>query len=148
MAADRDFTAASFNAFLNEEKLMASRCTRCNAVYLPPRPLCTSCYAADMEWMQLTGKGRLTAYTVIAVGPTFMVQEGYDREHHYCSGIVRTEEGPAISARILEVDVTRPDAIEIGMPLTACFLHRGDGESKKTFLAFRKLSDKDRHAVS
>ena len=138
MAAEREFTAASFNAFLNEKKLMASRCAKCNAVYLPPRPLCTSCYGADMEWTELKGRGKLTAYTVIAVGPTFMAEEGYDREHHYCSGIVQMEEGPSISARVLEVDVKHPDAIKIGTPLEVCFLSRGEGESKKTFLAFRK----------
>jgi hypothetical protein len=138
MAAEREFTAASFNAFLNEGKLMASRCVQCGARHLPPRPFCTACYAADMEWVELKGRGRLTAYTVIAVGPTFMVEEGYDREHHYCSGIVRTEEGPSISARILGVDVKHPDAITIGTPLEVRFLSRGEGEDKKTFLAFEK----------
>jgi hypothetical protein len=138
MAAEREFTATSFNAFLNEHKLMASRCAKGNAVYLPPRPFCTSCYTADMTWAQLKGRGRLTAYTVIAVGPTFMVEEGYDREHHYCSGIVQMEEGPSISARILGVDVKHPDAIKIGTPLEVRFLSRGEGEKRKTFLAFEK----------
>ncbi len=138
MAAEREFTAASFNAFLNDEKLMASRCAQCGALYLPPRPFCTSCQAADMEWAQLKGRGRLTAYTVIAVGPTFMVEEGYDRERHYCSGIVQTDEGPSISARILGVDVKHPDAITIGTPLAVRFLSRGEGENRKTFLAFEK----------
>jgi uncharacterized OB-fold protein len=138
MAEERGFTAASFNAFLNEKKLMATRCVKCGALYLPPRPFCTSCYNADMEWVELKGRGKLTAYTVIAVGPMFMVEEGYDREHRYCSGIVQMDEGPSISARILDVDVKHPEAIEIGTPLGVCFLSRGDGESKKTFLAFKK----------
>jgi len=138
MAAEREFNAASFNAYLNEKKLMASRCVTCGALYLPPRHLCTSCHTADMKWVEMKGRGRLTAYTVIAVGPTFMVEEGYDREHHYCSGIVQTDEGPSISARILDVDVKHPDAIKIGTPLEVCFLGRDEGESKKTFLAFRK----------
>jgi hypothetical protein len=138
MAAEKEFTATSFNAFLNDNKLMASRCAACGALYLPPRPLCVSCYAADMEWVAMKGRGRLTAYTVIVVGPTFMIEEGYDRKHHYCSGIVQLEEGPGINARILDVDVTHPAAIKIGTPLEVCFLSRGEGESKKTFLAFKK----------
>ncbi len=138
MAAEREFTATSFNAFLNEKKLMASRCPKCNAVYLPPRPLCTACYATDMEWVEMKGRGRLTAYTVIVVGPTFMIEEGYDRKRHYCSGIVQLEEGPGINARILDVDVTHPEAIKIGTPLEVHFIRRGEGESKKTFLAFKK----------
>ena len=134
----REFTYASFNKFLNEKKLMASQCRECNAIYLPPRPLCTRCYSSALDWRELKGKGKLVAYTVIAVGPSFMVEEGYNRNNHYCTGIVQLEEGPGISARILGVDVTRPDAIAIGTSLEVEFLERGDGAGKKTFLAFRK----------
>ena len=138
MTKTRDFTASSFSMFLNEEKLMAAQCPDCKALYLPPRPLCTSCYNGTMEWVQLKGKGRLTAYSVIAVGPTFMFEEGYDRNNHYCAGIVQLEEGPRISARILGVDVKHPEAIKIGTPVEVQFLIRGEGENRKTFLAFKK----------
>jgi len=93
-----------------------------------------------MEWIELQGGGTLTAYTVIAVGPTFMVEEGYDRKNHYCSGIVQLEEGPKISARITGVDIKKPETIKIGTPLKVDFLEKGEGENKKTFLAFRKRS--------
>jgi uncharacterized OB-fold protein len=138
MIDTREFNAASFNKFLNEKKLMASQCKKCKAIYLPPHPLCTSCYNGEMEWSELQGRGTLTAYTVIAVGPTFMVEEGYDRKNHYCSGIVQLEEGPKISARITGVDIKKPETIKIGTPLEVDFLERGEGENKKTFLAFKK----------
>ena len=35
----RPFTAASFNQYLAEHKLMGTRCPVCNATYLPPRDL-------------------------------------------------------------------------------------------------------------
>jgi len=117
---------------------MASQCKGCKSMYLPPRPLCTRCYDGEMEWIELKGKGILVAYTVIAVGPTFMIEEGYDRKNHYCSGIVQLEEGLKISARILGVSIKNPNAIKIGTPLEVDFLERGEGENKKTFLAFRK----------
>ena len=91
-----------------------------------------------MEWTELLGRGTLTAYTVIAVGPTFMVEEGYDRKNHYCSGIVQLEEGPKMSARITGVAIKKPETIKIGTPLEVDFLESGEGESKKTFLAFKK----------
>jgi uncharacterized OB-fold protein len=134
----REFTSASFNKFLNERKLMASQCKECKTLYLPPRPLCTCCYSEELQWVELKGRGTLTAYTVIAVGPTFMSEEGYNRKNHYCTGIVQLEEGPKMSARILGVDVKNPDRIKIGTPLEVEFLERGGSETKKTFLAFRK----------
>jgi len=138
MMETREFTNASFNKFLSEKRLMASRCNKCKAMYLPPRPLCTRCYDGEMEWIRLKGRGNLVAYTVIAVGPTFMIEEGYDRRNHYCSGIVQLEEGLKISARILGVDVKNPDTIKIGTPLEVDFLERGEDENRKTFLAFKK----------
>lgn len=135
--SEREFTSASFYQFLNEKKLVGSKCKQCEALYLPPRPFCIKCYGWEMEWVEMKGEGTLAAYTVIAIGPTFMVEEGYDRKNHYCSGIVELDEGPKISARILGVDTKSADKIKIGTPLTVQFLERGEGESRKTFLAFK-----------
>lgn len=133
---DRDFTSASFFQFLSEKRLMASRCARCGALYLPPRPICISCQNDRMEWAEMKGAGRLAAFTVIAVAPTLMIEEGYGRDNPYCAGVVELEEGPKISARILGLDASRPESIEIGTPLTVRFLDRGEGDDRKTALAF------------
>ena len=140
MSDTKEFTNTAFNKFLSEKKLMASQCKKCNAKYLPPRSLCTRCYSREVEWIELKGRGTLAAYSVIAVGPSSMIEEGYDRKNHYCAGIVQLDEGPKISARILGVDVKNPAAIKIGTPLEVDFLERGEGENKKTFLAFRKAN--------
>ena len=141
---ERPFTADSFDQFLSEKKLMASKCKRCGALWLPPRPLCIKCYGTEMEWVELKGKGKLLAFTVIHVGPMTMVAAGYDRDKPYCSGIVELEEGPRISAQILGVDVAHPENIKIDTPLTLDFVQRGNwfwggemGKITKTFLAFR-----------
>jgi len=92
-----------------------------------------------MEWVEMKGKGKLVAFTCIAVGPPFMIEEGYDRKHPYVSGVVELEEGTKVDARIEEIDGGKPETIKIGAPLTVKFLHRGEGENLKTFLAFRPL---------
>jgi uncharacterized OB-fold protein len=134
---EREFTGNSFNHFLNEEKLMGTRCKKCGALYLPPRPICLKCYGREMEWVQMKGKGKLFAFTSICVGTTIMTREGCGRDNPYCSGIVELEEGVKISARILGVDAKNPDKIKVGTPLSIEFVHKGEGESKATFLAFR-----------
>ena len=134
---EREFTAASFNEFLNEKKLMASKCTKCGALYLPPRPLCGKCFGSEMEWAEMKGKGKLAAFTTITVAPTLMLEEGYGRDNPYCTGVVELAEGPKISARILGVDAKKPEGIKIGTPLAVDFVERGEGEAKRTFLAFK-----------
>ena len=133
----RSFSDNSYEQFLNEDKLMGSRCRQCSALSVPPRPICVKCYASDMEWVEMNGKGKLAAFTSIAVGPPFMVQEGYSRERPYVSGVVELEEGARVVARIEGVDATRPESIRVGTPLQVEFLHRKDGDSIATFLAFR-----------
>ena len=64
----RDFTSHSFQQFLNEHRLVASRCQNCNTSYLPPRPLCTHCYGEQMEWFAVPTKGKLIAFTTIHIG--------------------------------------------------------------------------------
>jgi uncharacterized OB-fold protein len=59
------------------------------------------------------------------------------RNNPYVTGIVELDEGVRISARILGLEANKPDQIKIGTPLTVAFLERGEGQEKKTFLAFR-----------
>ncbi len=136
---ERPFSDNSFQQYLNEEKLMGSRCRKCGALFAPPRPICTKCHGSDMQWVELKGKGRLVGFTCIAIGPPAMIAEGYNRKNPYISGVVELAEGVRVDARIEEIDGTRPEAIKVGTPLTVKFLHRGEGENTWTFLAFKPL---------
>ncbi len=136
---ERPFSDISYQQFLNEEKLMGSKCKRCGALFAPPRPICTECHGIEMQWVEMKGRGQLVAFTSIAIGLPFMIEEGYDRKHPYISGVVELEEGVRVDARIEEVDGSKPEAIKIETPLTVKFLHRGEGENSRTFLAFRPL---------
>ena len=135
---DREFTGSSFYQFLGESKLMGSRCQSCGALHVPPRAMCPACYGEEMEWAEMSGEGKLVAFTTVHIAPTLMIEAGYDRKNPYCTGIVHLTEGPAISAQILGVDPTRPQEIEIGTPLRVAFVRRGEGETERTYLAFEK----------
>jgi len=132
----RPFTAASFNQYLAEHKLMGTRCPACNATYLPPRAICPRCHGEALEWVELSGGGKLAAFTSIYVGPSAMVAEGYDRNNPYVAGIVELAEGAKISARILGVDARKPDVAWIGIPLSVAFVDRGEADTQSTVLAF------------
>jgi len=130
------FTSAAFYGFLNEHRLMGSRCQSCGALHLPPRALCPACYGEEMEWEEMSGEGKLVAFTTIHIAPTAMIEAGYGRDKPYCTGIVQLAEGPAISAQIVGVDATKPDQIAIGTPVRVAFVQRGEGEGQRTYLAF------------
>lgn len=140
----RPVTIESFDKFLAEKKLMGSRCKGCGAIWLPPRPICLQCHSDELEWVELKGKGKIVAFTVIGVGPMPMVWEGYGRDNPYCAGVVELEEGPRVSAQIMGVDVAHPENIRIGTPVIADFTERRTwhlieevAKTRKSYLVFR-----------
>lgn len=132
-----EITSYDFNAGLAQHKLLASRSLSTGKVYLPPRPVDPEDLSSEMEWVELSGRGKLLTYTVIYVGTSAMIAAGYDRKNPYCVGIVQTEEGPAISAQLVGLDLAHPELIQIGMPMEVVFLERGEGDAKKTYLGFQ-----------
>ena len=129
----------AFNQYLTEEKLMGSKCRNCGSLFVPPRPMCINCRESDVEWIEMSGKGKLAGFTCITIGPSFMRAEGYDRKNPYCVGVVELEEGARVDARIENVDPSAPETIKVGMPVRVKFLHRETDMAKRTFLAFEKV---------
>ena len=136
---ERPINDISYGQFLNEEKLMGSKCKKCGEMHFPPRPFCAKCNSTEVEWAEVKGSGKLIAFTCISVGPPFMAEEGYDRKNPYCSGVVELDEGVRTAARIEGVSCTEPETIKIGTRLSVDFLHRGEGEGMKTYLAFKPV---------
>ena len=128
-----------FEQFLNEDKLMGSKCMECGALFAPPRPICMKCHSDKMDWAQMKGTGNLAAFTCISIAPPSMLEEGYSRDNPYCTGVVALDEGPRVVARIEEVDALKPENLTIGTRLEVMFLHRGTDRNLKTVLAFQPL---------
>ncbi len=133
---EKIFSDIEFNEYLNEKKLMGSKCKKCGSLFTPPRPICIDCYGTDMEWVEMKGTGKLAAFTCISIGPPFMIEEGFNRKHPYCVGVVELDEGTKVDARIEGIDPARPETIKVGMPLAVKYLHREKKGEKLTYLAF------------
>ena len=135
----KEISDITFNEYLNEEKLMGSKCKRCGSLFTPPRPICIDCYSTDMEWIEMKGTGKLLAFTCISVGPPSMIEEGFDRKHPYCVGVVRLDEGTKVDARIEGIDPAKPETIKVGMSLGVKYLHRKKAGEKLAYLAFEPV---------
>ena len=138
---DRPFSDTAFEKYLSEDQLMGSRCSQCSALYVPPRPICVKCRGGSLAWEEMSGSGKLAAFTCISIGPSFMVAEGYNRKNPYCSGVVELDEGPRVDARIEGVDTKNPETIRVGTPLRMKFIQGQRGELSVTYLAFEPASE-------
>jgi uncharacterized OB-fold protein len=130
-------TSASYYQFISDEKLVGTWCKDCEKTYLPPRAICPGCHCDTLEWIELSGTGKIAAFTSIYISPTFMIVQGYGRDAPYLTGIIELDEGPKISARLIGLDASQPQVDWIGNRVSATFLKQGEGEEKKTVLAFR-----------
>lgn len=95
--------------------LIGNRCPICERAYFPPRDLCPVCHRESigkMEETAFSGRGSLFSYSVVHDAP-----EDFSDQRPYVMGIVELEEGPRITAQIVELEGDP----EIGMPLEMVF---------------------------
>lgn len=135
-AEEKEFTIQNYLEFIQNKKLMGSKCKDCGTMYVPVRKLCTACNSLNMEWVPLSGKGELAAFTSITVGTPYFIELGYDRNKPYCFSVIKLEEGPMVSAQLVGVDASNPDTIKIGMSLKVKFLENKLKGEVKTDLGF------------
>ena len=98
-----------FITYLEQGKVMATRCRKCGASYFPPKMDCPKCLLGDIEWFEIKGNGKLTTYTIVNYGPT-----GFEDDSPYVLAVGEFD-GIKIFGR-LSPDVEASD-IDIGMGL-------------------------------
>jgi len=101
---------AGFVKYLEEGKIMATRCSRCEKLYFPPRADCPDDLSTDMTWQELSGKCKLLTYTTAHFAPT-----GFQDDLPYTIALAQCEEGVKVYA-LVSKDVNK-DEIHIGMDL-------------------------------
>jgi len=102
--------AEDFITFLEQGKVVATRCRRCGTRYFPPQVDCPKCLVSDMEWFEVRGNGKLLTYCQVNYGP-----QGFEDKVPYVLGIGEFEEGIKIFA-LLNRDIKEHE-IKLGMML-------------------------------
>ena len=101
-------------------ELCLPRCTACDAFFFYPRPFCPTCHGTDIEWRQVSGRGRLHTYLI-----NHRPAPGFQQEAPYVIAIVELEEGPRMMSNLVGVEPT-PEALPLDLPLTVEFAERGE----------------------
>lgn len=106
----KETKVADFVPQLEEGKIMGTKCKTCGVLNFPPRADCTNCLSSDVEWVQLSGKGRLITYTTAHFAPV-----GFEDDAPYTLALVELEEGPRVLAH-LSKEISEEET-KIGMTL-------------------------------
>jgi uncharacterized OB-fold protein len=117
-------TGATGTKFLSEirdnKKIIGIKCPGCSKVYVPPRLHCPTCFVKMNEWVELSGKGTLSTYTVVRYKESYMPQEP-----PYAYGVIQMDGADTGLAHLLgEVDL---DKIKVGMRREPVFKEQRDG---------------------
>ena len=58
-----------FIDYLEQGKVMGTRCKSCGVMFFPPRADCYQCLSGDMEWFEVSGTGKLVTYSKLEYAP-------------------------------------------------------------------------------
>lgn len=92
---------------LVEGKILATKCTNCQRVFLPPRGDCP-CGKGHVEWFEMNPEATLATYTVIMFAPESMSDRA-----PYVVAIGEFDNG----ARLLGHLFANPNALKVGMKI-------------------------------
>lgn len=99
---------------LHRGELRLQKCRDCNRYVFYPRPHCPHCMSTALEWVSVSGRGRVYSFTIVrrAMIPA------YQGDVPYVFAIVELEEGPRLTTNIVNCD---PETVRVDMPVKATY---------------------------
>ncbi|MCW4021987.1 MAG: Zn-ribbon domain-containing OB-fold protein [Candidatus Bathyarchaeota archaeon] len=92
---------------LKEGKVFATKCKNCGKLYFPPVADCGNCGSSEVEWIQLSGEGKLVTFTEVIVKPA-----SFSKEPSYIVAVAELVEGVKVLAWLTGIE---KEKITIGM---------------------------------
>jgi hypothetical protein len=96
---EHKLTFKDYNEALKQNKLLGLKCKQCGTITVPPKIACGNCASADLDIVELSGKGKIQTFTTVFVPP-----EGRESECPYVIVLVELDEGPWIMGNLTVID--------------------------------------------
>jgi hypothetical protein len=94
--------------------LIGTVCTNCDTKFFPPRDFCSICRRhGKIQEFKFSGRGEIYSYSVVHAPP-----EGFEYQKPYIIGIIKLEEGPKLTAQIVDC---KPEDVSIGKKVKSVF---------------------------
>jgi len=58
-----------FITYLEQGKVMGTRCKKCGTVHFPPVADCAECLSSDVDWFEVSGTGKLVSFSKLIYAP-------------------------------------------------------------------------------
>ena len=114
-----------FIDYLQQGRVMGTRCKTCGAHFFPPRADCCKSLDSDVEWFEVTGSGTLQTYSTLSYAPT-----GFEQDLPYTIAVVDFGSFKVFGRLDAAISAER---IAIGMPLMISVHEMNNGHISYTF---------------
>jgi uncharacterized OB-fold protein len=115
-----------------EHELRGQRCTSCGRFRWPPQPFCPACYSWENEWVKLSGRGTVKAFSVVHHSAVPSFKDSLP----YVTAIIELE-GTDGHVEIMSNVIDCPwEEVKVGMPVEVRFV---DLSPDATLHQFRRL---------
>ena len=95
-------------------KLAIPHCKSCGHYWFPPSQRCTNCLSADMEWAEVSGRGKV--YSFVTFHRVF--HPAFEEEVPYVVALVELEEGPRMLTNVIGIP---PEEVRCEMKVKVTF---------------------------
>jgi len=110
---DPELTRPFWEAAKRHELVMP-RCKTCDQLFFYPRSECPRCLGSDLEWVGVSGRGRLHSFTIV----NQPANAAFRDDVPYVYAVVQLIEGPRMISNLVEYDV---ESVSVDMPVEAVF---------------------------
>jgi uncharacterized OB-fold protein len=93
-----------------QHRLVVQRCRACDMLFIFAREHCPRCWATDLEWYEVSGRGRLYTYTTVRQP----AHPAFNDLVPYVYAIVQLDEGPRLPSNLMNVAL---EDVKVDMPL-------------------------------
>lgn len=105
-----------------QDKLVVCQCAKCKTQRIPPTPFCPNCQSQEVEWPELSGRGKVYSYSICHRSP----YPGLAPDATYAPVIVELDDAPGIRLISNVIDCT-VEEVKIGMPVQVLWNPIQDG---------------------
>jgi len=95
-------------------KLLLPKCRACGKTFFFPRDFCAQCLSEDIEWIQMSGRGKVHTFSVIERPPSAPFAEDVP----YVVAIIELDEGPRMMSDLVDI---APEHVRVDMAVEVVF---------------------------
>lgn len=123
-----DYGSEPYWEACNDERLIMQQCQACNKFRWTPAPLCTHCGDDAYIWSPLSGRGKITTWTVVthAVHPAAVSRVPYI----VVEVELEEQEGLRMLSNLVDVE---PDEVDFGLAVVVGFDAHPQGQKLPVF---------------